>query len=148
MGPFPRGGRWLRAALPLLILTISATYAQTLPVSGQCAVTSVPNQVSTEGLTERMGDIILQCSGSNPGAVLSGNLSVFLPASITNRLNTANQAPDAVLSADVGSGFVPLPVQGLVSNTLLAFNGLSVTVPASGNFSLRISNIRAAVNQL
>jgi len=80
--------------------------------------------------------------------VLTGNLSVFLPASITNRLNTANQASDAVLAADVGSGFVPLPVLGQVSNTLIAFNGLSVTVPASGNFSLRISNIRAAVNQL
>src|SRR5215470_16873755 len=105
MGPFNRSGKRLASFLPLLILTISATYAQTLPVSGQCAVTSVPNQVSTEGLTERMGDIILQCSGSNAGAVLTGNLTVFLPASVTNRVNTANQATDASLSADLGGGF-------------------------------------------
>src|SRR5215475_574478 len=100
MGPLAKGGMRCFAFVSLLIVSIGATYAQTLPVSGQCAVTSVPNQVSTEGLTERMGDIILQCSGSNAGAVLTGNLTVFLPASVTNRLNTANQASDAVLAAD------------------------------------------------
>jgi uncharacterized protein (TIGR03437 family) len=95
-----------------------------------------------------MGDIILQCSGSNPGAVLAGNLIVFLPANITNRVNTSNQATDAALSADVGSGFVPLPLSGQISNQTISFNGLNLTVPASGKFSLRVSNLRAAVFQL
>src|SRR5215472_5915531 len=148
MGPLYRGGKGFMALLSLLTLFISATYAQTLPVSGQCLVTSVPNQVSAEGLTERMGDIILQCSGSNPGAVLAGNLIVFLPANITNRVNTSNQATDAALSADVGSGFVPLPLSGQISNQTISFNGLNLTVPASGKFSLRVSNLRAAVFQL
>src|SRR5262249_15186965 len=121
MGPFRGSGKRLAAILSFLFLCLSATYAQTLPVSGQCAVTSVPNQVSAEGLTERMGDIILQCSGSNPGAVLTGTLSVFLPVSVTNRLNTANQATDATLAADVGSGFTPLPVTAQVNNMSVAF---------------------------
>jgi uncharacterized protein (TIGR03437 family) len=95
-----------------------------------------------------MGDIILQCSGSNPGAVVSGNLNVFLPVSVTNRLNASNQAVDASLAADVGGGFVPLPVAGQVSGPNITFNGVNFTVPASGNFSLRISNLRAAVFQL
>src|ERR1035438_7440417 len=95
--------------LTLPVLTICATYAQTLPVSGRCAVSAVPSQVRAEGLTERMGDIVLQCSGSNPGAVLSGNLSIFLPVSITNRVdsNSSNLTHDAILSVDFGSGFVP-----------------------------------------
>ncbi len=148
MGPFIRGGNRLWPLFLLLTFTISATFAQTLPVSGQCAVTSVPNQTRGEGLTERMGDILLQCSGSNPGATLSGSLSVFLPVSVTNRVNTSNQATDAVLAADTGTGFTPLPVSGQVSNTSITFNGINFTIPASGSFSLKISNIRGAVYQL
>ena len=78
MVSFCRYGGELRL-LAVLTVAISATYAQTLPTSGTCAVSAVPNLVRAEGLTERMGDILLQCSGSNPGSVLSGNLSVFLP---------------------------------------------------------------------
>src|SRR5690348_911661 len=113
MGPHTRSGDWLCRLFALLALTISTAYAQTLPVSGRCAVTAVPTQVRAEGLAERMGDIILQCSGSNPGAVLTGNLSVFLPVSVTNRLDAnSNITHDAVLSVDYGSGYVPTGIGG------------------------------------
>jgi uncharacterized protein (TIGR03437 family) len=79
---------------------------------------------------------------------VSGNLNVFLPVSVTNRLNASNQAVDASLAADVGGGFVPLPVAGQVSGPNITFNGVNFTVPASGSFSLRISNLRAAIFQL
>src|SRR5215472_15263078 len=147
MGPLYRGGKGFMALLSLLTLFISATYAQTLPVSGQCLVTSVPNQVRAEGLTERMGDIVLQCSGSNPGAVLSGNLSVYLPVNITNRVNSSNQTTDAVLSVDYGSGFVPTGIAGLVIGPIVAFNGINLTVPSTGNLNLKISGVRASVSQ-
>ncbi len=149
MGPLTRSGSGLLARLPLLILTsgICATYAQTLPVSGRCAVTAVPTQVRAEGITERMGDIILQCSGSNPGAVLSGNLSVILPVSVTNRVDSSNLTQDAVLSVDYGSGFVPTGVPGQVTNSMITFNGISLTVPSSGKLNIKISNIRADVYQ-
>src|SRR5690349_1813560 len=134
----------------LLTLTICATYAQTPPVSGHCAVTSVPAQVRAEGVTERLGDIILQCSGSTPGAVLSGNLSVFLPVPITNRLdtNSTNLTHEPTLSVDLGSGAVPTGIAGQITNQVLAFNGFTVTVPSSGMFGIKISNIRANVNSL
>ncbi len=147
MGPLTRSGDRLARLLPLLTLTVCATYAQTLPVSGSCVVTAVPPQVRAEGLTERMGDIVLQCSGSNPGAVLSGNLSVFLPVNVTNRVDSSNLTRDAILSVDYGNGFVPTGIAGLVSNTSVAFNGVSITVPPSGKFSIKISNIRANVYQ-
>ena len=110
-------------------------------------MTAVPTQVRAEGITERMGDIILQCSGSNPGAVLTGNLSVFLPVSVTNRVDSSNQTRDAVLAVDYGSGFTPTGVAGLVNGSFIAFNGISITVPSSGNVNLKITNIRADVYQ-
>lgn len=149
MGPLTRSGDWLCRLFALLALTISTAYTQTLPVSGRCAVTAVPTQVRAEGLTERMGDIILQCSGSNPGAVLAGNLSVFLPVSVTNRLDAnTNVTHDAVLSVDYGSGYVPTGIGGQISNQLIAFNGLSFTIPPSGNLNIKISNLRGAVYTL
>jgi uncharacterized protein (TIGR03437 family) len=147
MGSLIQSGSRLARLFSLLTLTISAIYAQTPPVSGTCAVVAVPSQVRAEGITERMGDIILQCSGSNPGAVLSGNLQVYLPVSITNRVDSSNLTRDAVLSVDYGSGFVPTGIPGLVTNQIIAFNGVAITVPPSGNLNIKISNIRANVNQ-
>ena len=148
MGPLTQNGEGPRrlSLLIFLSVTVVATYAQAQPASGRCVVTSVPNQVRAEGLTERMGDIFLQCSGSNPGAVLSGNLSIYLPVSITNRVDAANLTHDATLSVDYGSGFVPTGIAGLVTNQIIAFNGLNLTVPPSGNLNLQISGIRAAAH--
>jgi hypothetical protein len=70
-------------------------------------VSAVPLQVRAEGLTERMGDIVLDRPGSQPGAVLSGNITIFLPVGITNRVDSNNQTVDTVLFVNYGSGFVP-----------------------------------------
>lgn len=144
-----RSGNWALRLLILLILTICTTYGQTLPVSGKCMVSSVPSQVRIEGITERIGDIILECSGSNPGAVLSGNLSIVLPVSITNRVdNNSNLTHDAILSVDYGSGFTPTGIAGQINNQIIAFNGINFTVPASGKLNIKITNLRGAVYQL
>src|SRR6185503_20070630 len=50
---------------------------------------------------------------------------------------------DAVLSADYGSGFVPTGLAGQITNQLIAFNGIKLTIPPSGLLNLKISNIRA-----
>ena len=148
MGPLTILGKRPWRLFAITSIAICATYAQTPPVSGTCAVTSVPSQVRVEGLAERMGDILLQCSGSNPGAVLTGNLSVFLPVSVTNRVNSNNQTTDAVISADLGNGPVPLPISGQINGFGITFAGLKLPIPASGSFSIRISNIRADVYAL
>src|SRR6516165_2475809 len=148
MGPLTILGKRPWRLFAITSIAICATYAQTPPVSGTCAVTSVPSQVRVEGLAERMGDILLQCSGSNPGAVLTGNLSVFLPVSVTNRVDSNNQTTDAVISADLGSGPVPLPISGQINGFGITFAGLKLPIPASGSYSIRISNIRADVYAL
>ena len=86
----------------------------------------------------------MDCSGSTPGAVFSGNLTVFLPVPITNRVDSNNQTLDAVLFVNYGSVDVP-SATGLVTGGSIAFNGISFTVPSSGSLHFRISNIRAAV---
>jgi hypothetical protein len=136
-----------RRAVPLVAfaLAIGAAFAQSQPFGGRCAVFGAAVQVRAEGLTERMGDIVLQCSGSNPGAVLAGNFTIYLPVGVTNRVDSNNQASDAVLSVDYGSGFVPSGISGRVAGGSVAFNGVSLTVPPSGNLSIKFSNIRAAV---
>ena len=135
----PSGNRAV-LLVALFALAIGPAFAQ---AQSSCVVSSVPIQVRAEGLTERMGDILLQCSGFPPGATLSGNLTIFLPVSITNRVDSNNQTQDTVLFVDYGSGFVPSRT-GLVAGGSIAFNGISFTVPPSGNLAIRISNIRAA----
>src|SRR6476646_3297740 len=148
MGPLTRSGKQAFLFLLLLSFTIRAIYAQAPPFVGLCSATSVPFPVRTEGLTERLGDIQIQCSGSNPGSVLAGNLTVSLPVSVTNRVGSNNTSSDVLLSVDYGTGFVALPTAGQISGNTIAFNGLSFTTPASGVFTFRISNIRAAIAQL
>jgi uncharacterized protein (TIGR03437 family) len=149
MGPLIPSGSWPRRLLFLVTFSIGATYAQTPPATGRCAVTAVPNQVRAEGITERLGDILLQCTGSTPGALLSGNLQIFLPIAVTNRLDSGstNLTHDVALSVDYGSGFVPTGQAGVVSANSISFNGINLTIPPSGNLGLRISNLRGAVFQ-
>ncbi|MGA3098372.1 MAG: hypothetical protein ABSF25_18115 [Bryobacteraceae bacterium] len=128
-------------------MIIQAVYAQS-SLPSQCVVSSAAVQVRAEGLAERIGDIVFQCSNAKPGTVLSGNLSLFLPTSATNRVDSNGMAADAALSVDYGSGFTPTGITGQVGNGTMAFNGFSVTVPASGSVNLKISGIRLNMYQL
>jgi uncharacterized protein (TIGR03437 family) len=145
MGPryFPRR-KILYASL--LFLSLFGATAQTT-YTGRCQVLSTPLQVRMEGLTERFGDVTLVCTGGTPGSVLSGNLTLYLPVTVTNRVDINNQTRDAVVSADNGSGFAPSAIPGLVSGNSISFNGLSFPAP-TGNINLKISGIRGAVNRL
>jgi uncharacterized protein (TIGR03437 family) len=98
-------------------------------------------------LAERLGDIVLRCSG-NPGASVTANLSVLLPVSITNRIAADSFSSDASLTIDTGSGPVPAAVSGFVANQNISFSGVQFTFPPSGTVTLTIDNLRADVNQL
>src|SRR6516225_3771436 len=129
-------------------LSLSLSFAQSQPVPTQCVTTAVPPQVRSEGLAEPIGDVILTCSSSNPGGVIVGNFSMSLPVSVTNPVDAASLTSDAVLAVDYGLGFTPSPVKGLVSGNSISFNGVSLTVPAGGNFRVKFGNVRANVHQL
>ncbi|MGH9722780.1 MAG: hypothetical protein ACRD8O_21435, partial [Bryobacteraceae bacterium] len=105
-----------------------------------------PTLVHAEGLAERMGDIVFSCSGGAPGSVVTGNLTFFLSVNVTNRVSSTNVL-DTRLTVNTGSGPVAANVPGtLTSTNAVAYNGLSFTVPASGQVGLRLTNLRGAAN--
>src|SRR5215471_11174680 len=81
-----RCGRFIRLAAGCVwILAAGARFAY-----GQnallCTPTASPTQVLAEGIAERVGDIVLSCSGGTPATVVTGNLTFFLNVNVTNKL--------------------------------------------------------------
>jgi uncharacterized protein (TIGR03437 family) len=144
MGPLIPLGKRPSLLLAALTLSFSIVYAQSPSSTGSCAISATVPQVRAEGLTEPLGNILFQCSGFIPASTVTGNLTFFLPAAITNRADANNNAIDAVLSADLGVGLVPTPVPGTISGNNITFHGLNLTIPASGQFTLQASNLRVA----
>jgi uncharacterized protein (TIGR03437 family) len=113
-----------------------------------CNSIAVPPIVHTEGITERIGDIVLNCSGGTPAARITGNLSIFLSVNITNRV-AGNTVTDVVFTVDNGSGPQPVSVPGTITGpSSLVYNGVNFTLSPTGTATLRIANIRAAADQL
>ncbi|MDQ6760286.1 MAG: hypothetical protein M3Z32_10545 [Acidobacteriota bacterium] len=108
----------------------------------------MPPIVRGEGITERVGDIVVYCSGGMPNARITGNFSVYLSVNITNRVS-GNNVTDVVFTVDNGSGPQPITVPGTIAGpSNLVYNGLSFTLSPTGSATLQIANIRAAANQL
>lgn len=138
-----------RSFLPLLsafaFISIPAAQAQLLT----CNANAVPPIVRGEGITERIGDIVLNCSGGVPNTVVTGNFSVFLNTNLTNRVTAGNTVTDVIFTTDNGSGPLPVTVPGLITGPgNLVYNGLTFTLSAQGTAVLRLANIRAAAIQL
>jgi uncharacterized protein (TIGR03437 family) len=111
-----------------------------------CTAAAVNPLLRSEGVTERVGDIVLNCAGGTPGAVLAGNLTVFLGTNITNKI-TSDNIVDVILTADQGNGPVLVGVPArLASNVSVVFTGVSLNLSPAGTLSLRISNLRGAAN--
>lgn len=138
-------GKLVTSVSLLLLFSASLSYSQSALI---CIPSAVPAVVHSEGLSERVGDIVLSCSGGTPGVTISGNLTVFLTVNVTNKL-AANNTVDAQLSVDTGSGPAPSNVTPqLAAPNAVAFNGLRFTLPTSGSVTLRITNLRGDASQL
>ena len=110
-----------------------------------CRAAAVPAIVRVEGLSERVGDMVLNCTGGAPGATLRGELTLIsFDGPVTNRL-LANGALDIIVTANNGLG------EAIVNTTALAaaanqvtLGGLQVVLSATGTVALRITNVRIA----
>jgi uncharacterized protein (TIGR03437 family) len=144
MAHLTRIGKRLAGPFVPLALFASLAYSQT-PLL--CTASAVPRQVRAEGIAERVGDVLLNCSGGTPGATVTANLTLFLSVNVTNKL--ANNVTDVQLTVDTGAGPVAANVSGQpYGPNAVVFNGVSFTVPATGKVVLRIANLRGDANQL
>src|SRR5579862_3787612 len=104
-----------------------------------CDSTSVPPIVHVEGIAERVGDIVLNCSGGMPAQQITGNLSIFLSVNITNRV-AGTSVMDVAFTIDNGSGPQPVNVPGTLTGlSSLVFNGVTFTLSPTGAATLRIA---------
>lgn len=117
--------------------------AQTLA----CNAAAQPPLVSSEGLAERTGDIVLTCTGGAPGAQITGNLTLFTSVNITNRVSSGT-VTGVVFTQDNGAGPQAINTPGLLNAPgTLVYNGVSFTLSAMGTVTLRIADLRLNVSQ-
>jgi uncharacterized protein (TIGR03437 family) len=110
-----------------------------------CVPSANPPVVRVEGLTERIGDIEITCSGGIPSAQISGNLSVFAAAPVTNRLTTGAILTGVTLVYDNGAGPRGTVPAVLASSSSIAFNNASFTLSSTGSVTLRVFGLRLNV---
>jgi len=91
--------KWL-VALAVLVVMVGTASAQAF----QCTANAgVPARVRGEGLTELVGDLILNCNGQKPmvaaNTIIYANVQIFLSTNITSRiLETTNNSTEALLT--------------------------------------------------
>src|SRR6476661_130316 len=115
--------RWL-----LLVLSVAGLQAQNSVLS--CAPSAVPTNVRAEGIAERTGDILLSCSGGQPGTQVSGNVVVSINVNVTNRI-LGDGTTDVFLS--VNNGLTTTTYNARPYQTgAVAFNGVLFNASSQG----------------
>jgi len=160
-------------ALTVLALFAGLASAQTGIV---CNANAVPPQLRGEGFTEQVGDILLSCTGANPGQ--TANITVYLNQTVTSRIlsgsaTVAGQYPSEalllindpapasqVICGNYAAGATPggSPActagnnvfQGVVLGSSVTFYGVPVLPPVTsgGPTTYRITNVRVNANGL
>ncbi|MGA2131400.1 MAG: IPT/TIG domain-containing protein [Bryobacteraceae bacterium] len=129
----------------ILVLILCCTLYGQKPTT--CSVNAAPLIVHSEGVAERLGDIVLTCTGT-PGTAVTASLSANLPVTITNRINSSGYSTDANITIDTGSGPVASGVMGRVTNQSISFSGFTFVFPAGGVVTVVLDDLRANVNEL
>jgi len=108
-----------------------------------CVSSSTPLIVHAEGLTEAVGDVVLDCSGGQPDATQIENVTLQLNVNVTNRIDAEN-GTDIIFTIDSGSGPVQVSPPGVLkSPTTVTWDGVHLTLSPMGTMELRIANVRA-----
>jgi hypothetical protein len=146
--------KWLFAfAVVALVLglQVSAQAQGITPAFSCVANAGVPPIVRSEGVTELVGDLILNCSGGTPTglgvAIPLSNVQIFLNTNITSRLLNSSNLSEATLTIDepyAAGAAVPSTAPGVagapqtqlacaaVNSTNCAILGVGATPAASG----------------
>jgi len=102
------------AVAALLFGSVSA-YGQGSGSPLTCQANSgVAPTVRSEGLTELLGDLVLNCTGGNPANPFLANFQIFLNTNVTSRLSSDGVTYDALLLLDE-PGVARADINGVVS---------------------------------
>jgi len=134
----------------IIFFTLSARtgYAQM-----QCvANAAVPPTIRSEGLAERVGDYVMDCSGGIAGAPVTVNFTLFLNTAVTSRILALPSTTEALLLIDEPApGAQVLNVNvfpGLLSGgNSISWQNISFAEPGAGAHRIfRLTNVRANAN--
>ena len=130
--------------MPVVLLVLSTGSLIAGPVV--CATSAVPPIVRAEGLTERVGDLLLTCTGT-PGNTVKANVTVGLNTNLTNRISSVggdSTYTGIVFTVDSGAGPQAVLTPPLVAGpTAATYLGVPITFSAAGSVNLNISGLRA-----
>lgn len=146
-GAFGSGVRGVFGILVALGLLAGWTAsAQTTAICNTAATVAAP--VNSTGLTEKVGDIVITCSGGTVGATLIGALYISLNTNITNSLDASGNLQNITFSSTGATVTTTSLVQS--SATTLQYSNFSYVIPGPSTtpVTLRVSGIRVAVAPL
>jgi len=139
-----RPGAFLRLLYPAALLGMFClgAAAQTTP---NCIASAAPASVTASGLTEKLPDIVVSCSGGTSGQSAIAAIYVTLNTGITNTLD-ANGAPEGVTFNATGATVTAGSPQ-LNNSTTLQILNVSYVVPAPSStlVKMTVGGLRAAV---
>jgi hypothetical protein len=129
---------------------MTATAQTTSPTLTCNTNAGVPPIVRSEGYTELVGDVVLDCTGGNPAAPFLTNIQIFLNTNITSRLIDSANNTEALLmindpapSAQVLGTNVFRGAKSPQGQNSVLWAGLPITPPGTNHLILRITNVRA-----
>jgi len=122
-------------AVLALILGLGMTASAQVTAPFTCTATSaVPNQLRGEGITELVGDIVLDCTGGIPAAagapVQAVNVTIFLNTNVTSRILSGDPAAGTGVSEALL--LIDEPAPGTNPATGMPFQTFCVTSSSGG----------------
>jgi large repetitive protein len=123
----------LAFAVVALLLGLVPTASAQVVTGVQCIANSaVPPTLRSEGQTELVGDIVLNCSGGTPtpagSTIPQANITIFLNTQVTSRLYNSSNQSEAILTVDE-----PTAAQTSASQTCTSISGCQAIAVGAGN---------------
>jgi hypothetical protein len=136
------------SVLSIVFFVGAAAQAQTGGVV--CTAAANPPLIHADGVAERLGDIVLECTGT-PGATVAGNFSITLNVNVTNKLGSDNVTLiGPVVTVENGLAqpqLIPVTPR-LAGANRIDFNGVSFDVSNTRRAVLTFSGIRGNATQI
>jgi len=132
------------AMLALVAFTSMPASAQAPGAFACTATAGVPPLARAEGITELVGDIVLNCSGGS-GAAITANVQIFLNTNVTSRIITGNTTEALLLLGEPAAATLGTNAfQGqLAGANSLVWLGVPILPGGTTEQTIRITNVRA-----